>query len=114
MISRNPQNPPFESQKKLAEFLIIEGLFKDGHKFESRRCRGEALQTLSMLKCKEDVYIAIGKEVGKIMEKASWRKQNSWFVKIQNKRDKDAKVGFKNLSATCYINSLLQQLYYIQ
>jgi ubiquitin C-terminal hydrolase len=72
------------------------------------------LDVLSKLKCKDLVFNKIGEEVNKIMSKAFWRKQNSWFVKSQNKRDKDAKVGFKNLSATCYINSLLQQLFYIQ
>lgn len=56
----------------------------------------------------------IGKQLAPIMSKGPWRKQNEWFIKSFNKREKDTKVGLKNLAATCYINSLLQQLFYIK
>jgi len=46
------------------------------------------------------------------MSKGSWRKQFDWSiepVEFVNKKF----TGLKNLAATCYINSLLQQLFYI-
>lgn len=48
------------------------------------------------------------------MKKGSWRKQFEWFVKSFKKRKPESYVGIKNLAATCYINSLLQQLFLIK
>jgi uncharacterized UBP type Zn finger protein len=48
-----------------------------------------------------------------IMAKGTWRKQFEWRispVKIGSKKY----TGLKNLAATCYINSLLQQLFFIK
>lgn len=48
-----------------------------------------------------------------MMAKGAWRKQFDWSiepVEIINKKF----TGLKNLAATCYINSLLQQLFYIK
>ena len=56
----------------------------------------------------------LGNQIVPIITKGFWRRQNQWFVKSFKKRQKDTKVGLKNLAATCYINSLLQQLYYIK
>jgi uncharacterized UBP type Zn finger protein len=47
------------------------------------------------------------------MSKGAWRKQFEWSispVELVNKKY----TGLKNLAATCYINSLLQQLYQIK
>lgn len=56
----------------------------------------------------------IGREIIPIITKGTWRKQYEWYVRSFKKRDKNAEVGLKNLAATCYINSLLQQLYHIK
>lgn len=48
-----------------------------------------------------------------MMARGAWRKQFDWSilpVEFVNKKF----TGLKNLAATCYINSLLQQLFYIK
>jgi uncharacterized UBP type Zn finger protein len=47
------------------------------------------------------------------MSNGAWRKQFEWNIspiKLVTKKY----TGIKNLAATCYINSLLQQLFFIK
>ena len=48
-----------------------------------------------------------------MMAKGSWRKQWDWAIEPVEFTNKNF-TGLKNLAATCYINSLLQQLFYIK
>ncbi len=50
-----------------------------------------------------------------MMAKGSWRKQHQqdWQIEPVQFINKSF-TGLKNLAATCYINSLLQQLFYIR
>jgi ubiquitin C-terminal hydrolase len=48
-----------------------------------------------------------------MMAKGSWRKQHDWQIEPVQFINKSF-TGLKNLAATCYINSLLQQLFYIR
>jgi ubiquitin C-terminal hydrolase len=48
-----------------------------------------------------------------MMAKGSWRKQYDWQIEPVQFINKSF-TGLKNLAATCYINSLLQQLFYIK
>lgn len=43
----------------------------------------------------------------------SWRKQDEWSI-TPIKQVTHKYTGLKNLAATCYINSLLQQLFFIE
>ena len=43
----------------------------------------------------------------------SWRKQDEWNI-APTKQVTHKYTGLKNLAATCYINSLLQQLFFIE
>lgn len=42
----------------------------------------------------------------------SWRKQDAWWL-APTKQVSHKYTGLINLAATCYINSLLQQLFFI-
>jgi uncharacterized UBP type Zn finger protein len=45
-------------------------------------------------------------------EGGSWRRQDEWSITLI-KQNPHKFTGLKNLAATCYINSLLQQLFFI-
>ena len=69
---------------------------------------------LNTIKCKEIVFKLINETLHAKLAKSTWRKQYEWFVRSFVKRDPSEQVGLKNLAATCYINSLLQQLFFIK
>ena len=73
-----------------------------------------AYQVLSSLQREQEILDLIGGISTPIMQKGSWRKQFEWYVKSFKKRKAEDSVGIKNLAATCYINSLLQQLFHIR
>jgi uncharacterized UBP type Zn finger protein len=52
--------------------------------------------------------------VGKSLKfSESWRKQDEWNISMI-KQVSHKYTGLKNLAATCYINSLFQQLFFIE
>lgn len=80
-------------------------------KFKSKELRLLALTFINLFEYDKAGY-RLGQELKKIMERGSWRKQDEWAIS-PTQLVKKRFTGLKNLSATCYINSLLQQLLYI-
>lgn len=102
-----------EPESEFAVYLINQGLFNKIHRLQSQESRLMAYKILSNLRCEQEILDMIGGITSPMMRKGSWRKQYEWYVRSFQKRGPQSNVGIKNLAATCYINSLLQQLFYI-
>jgi ubiquitin C-terminal hydrolase len=48
-----------------------------------------------------------------ILAKSAWRKPGEWSIAVSAETPREFR-GLKNMAATCYINSLMQQLYLLR
>ena len=105
-----------ESLDHYATRLIRECMFDpvSPHKlrFKSPSLRKLGFDLLHQLKL-EAVSRSLSERIVETMRAGgSWRQPDEWSIAVM-KHEQHTFCGLKNLAATCYINSLLQQLFFI-
>ena len=60
----------------------------------------------------DSLYLKIWQTLNKYHKLGFWRKKNNWEISYIDTNKKEF-VGLKNMSSTCYMNSILQQLFMI-
>lgn len=108
-----------EKELSLAEWLLHGCLFPPLDKSQSAMCkslanRAEAFNILNLLPNSKDVCMQeISKLFVPILSKSAWRRQGEWAITVSNEQSRELR-GLKNMGATCYINSLMQQLFHLR
>jgi ubiquitin C-terminal hydrolase len=102
-----------EPENKFVEYLIKDCLLGKNPKLKSIKCRENAFNIVMNISSQKDVAMTMRRTITPLAIEGSsvWRLKKDWNVALDEKR-KGGFVGIKNLGATCYINSLLQQLYF--
>lgn len=105
-----------DKYENFVNYIINECILNVEHpnqiRFKSQNARAEGYALLEQLD-----FALTGPKFAKVLNQAmrygsSWRKTEEWAVSPV-KQVTHTFSGLKNLAATCYINSLLQQLFFI-
>jgi len=103
----------------LAEWLLHDCLFPPLDKSQSAKCKSlrnrvEAFNILNLLPTTKDFCMQeISKLFVPILSKSAWRRSGEWAITVSNDQPREFR-GLKNMGATCYINSLMQQLFHLK